>query len=172
MLPTIGTVSAHAIKKGNTIRLDKKEYLSIPSSFLGFVAGLIDGEGYIQITKTTKGFIAIKLVISIHLEDLSTLEYIQSVFKLGKLTVYKDLRSPTCKLIFNRRDLQEVIFPLFIHHKIFFLTETRRSQFNLAMYILINNIKQYDRISIESIPSNFDLPTTSQDYLNLAFFKN
>ena len=64
MLPTIGTVSAHALKKGNkNIRLDKKEYLSIPSSFIAFLAGLIDGDGYIQITRTKKGFITIKLVI-------------------------------------------------------------------------------------------------------------
>ena len=28
--------------------------------------------GYIQVTKTSKGFIAIRLVISLHLEDLST----------------------------------------------------------------------------------------------------
>jgi hypothetical protein len=31
MLPTIGTVSVHALKKNKkTIRLDKKEYCSIP----------------------------------------------------------------------------------------------------------------------------------------------
>jgi len=37
-LPTIGTVSVHALKKGNKIRssADKKEYLSIPSPFIAF----------------------------------------------------------------------------------------------------------------------------------------
>ena len=35
-----------------------------------------------------------KLVISLHLEDISTLEYINSILKLGKLNVYKDLKSP------------------------------------------------------------------------------
>src|SRR5947208_248941 len=55
VLPTIGTVSVHALKKGKKIRLDKKEYISIPYPFLAFLAGLIDGDGYIQITKTTKG---------------------------------------------------------------------------------------------------------------------
>ena len=93
ILPTIGTISPHALKKGKKdLRLDKQEYLSIPPSFLAFFVGLVDGDGYIQITKTTKGFIAIKLVISIHLDDISTLEYIQSVLKLGKLTVYRDLK--------------------------------------------------------------------------------
>jgi hypothetical protein len=67
------------LKKGKKIRLEKKEYLSIPSQFIAFLTGLIDGDGYIQITKTTKGFITIKLVIQLYLEDLFTLEYIHSV---------------------------------------------------------------------------------------------
>ena len=73
-LPTIGVIHQNALKKSNkALRLDKQEYISIPSSFLAFLAGLVDGDGYIQVTKTSKGFIAIKLVISLHLEDLSTL---------------------------------------------------------------------------------------------------
>jgi len=78
----------------------------ISSSFLAFLVGLIDGDGYIQITKPSKGYIAIKLVISLHLDDLSLLEYINSVLKLGKINIYKDLKSPTCKLVINRTDLQ------------------------------------------------------------------
>lgn len=174
MLPTIGTVSVHALKKGKkNIRLDKKEYLSIPPSFLAFLAGLIDGDGNIQVSRTTKGFITIKLVISIHLEDISTLEYIQSVLKLGKVTVYRDNRSPCCKLIINRTDLQEILFPLLLHHGILFLTETRRAQFDLAMFILKNDKKVYDQIpAIGNIPTLFKLPKTPSDYASLAFFKN
>lgn len=147
-LSTIGIISNKALTRGNKRRLEsqKQEYLSIPSSFLAFLAGLIDGDGNIQITKTTKGFIAIKLVLSLHLSDISTLKYIESVLKLGKVTEYKDLKSPSCKLIINRTDLQEVLFPLFLHHKIFFLTETRKTQFNLAIDILKNDIKLYDEI--------------------------
>jgi hypothetical protein len=174
ILPTIGSISIHALKKGNkSKRLDKKEYLSIPTSFLAFFAGFIDGDGYIQVTQTTKGYISIKLVISIHLEDISTLDYIQSVLKLGKITVYRDLKSPCCKLIINRTDLQEVIFPLLLHHGIFFLTDTRRAQFDLALYILKNEIKVYSLIpKKEDIPSTFDLPQKALDYVRLAFFKN
>ena len=173
VLPTIGTVNVHALKKGNKIRLDKEEFLSIPPSFLAFFVGLIDGDGYIQITRTTKGFIAIKLVIAIHLEDISTLNYIQSVLKIGKLTEYRDLRSPSCKLIINRTDLQEVVFPLLLYHNIFFLTDTRRAQFDLAMFILKNEIKIYNQISTTGdIPTYFKLPKTALDYTNLAFFKN
>ena len=174
LLPTIGTVNKNALKKGNkTIKLTKEQYLSIPPSFIAFMVGLIDGDGYIQITKTTKGFITIKLVISIHLEDISTLQYIHSVLKLGKITVYPDNRSPTCKLIINRTDLQEVLFPLFLYYNIFFLTSIRIAQFNLAMHILQQDIKMFDVIpSKESIPKIYVLPTTPLDYTKLSFFYN
>jgi len=174
LLPTIGTVNTNALKKGNkSVKLNKEVYLSIPPSFLSFLAGLIDGDGYIQITKTSKGFIAIKLVISVHLRDISTLEYIRSVINLGKITIYKDNKSPTCKLIINKTDLQEVLFPLLLYHNIFFLTETRNKQFNTAMVILEQDIKRFDFIpSINNIPKIFNLPVNPADYVKLSFFKN
>jgi hypothetical protein len=163
VLPTIGTVSTQALKKGKQLRLNKNEYLSIPYQFISFLVGLIDGDGYIQITKTTKGFITIKLVIGLGLDDLSTLEYIHSVLKLGKITIYRDYRNPICKLIINKTDLQEVVFPLLIYHNIFFLTNTRRDQFNLAIHIFKNNLKSFENIPsiINIVPSsilNFPLP--------------
>lgn len=174
-LPTIGTIHKNALRmlrRNKILRLDKQEYLSIPLSFLAFLVGLIDGDGYIQVTKTSKGFIAIKLVISLHLEDISTLEYIHSVLKLGKINVYKDLRSPTCKLVINKTDLQEILFPLLIYHKIFFLTTTRMDQFNLAMYIMKNDIKLYSQIpSLNNIPAVFEIKNPI-DYTLLHFFKN
>jgi hypothetical protein len=118
----------------------------IPYQFIAFLVGLIDGDGYIQITRTPKGYITIKLIIGLHLEDISTLEYIKSVLKIGKITINKDHRSPNCKLIINRTDLQEIFFPLLLHHDIFFLTETRKFQYNLSMYILKKDIKLYDEI--------------------------
>ena len=173
VLSTIGTVSPHALKKGKQIRLNKNEYLSLPYQFISFLVGLIDGDGYIQITKTTKGFITMKLVIGLGLDDLSTLEHIHSVLKLGKITICKDHLNPNCKLIINKTDLQEVVFPLLIHHNIFFLTNTRRNQFELAMYILKNNLKHFKNIpNINDISNTFNLPETASDYLNLKFFRN
>lgn len=173
LLPTIGVVHNNALKRNKNLRLDKEVYISMPSSFLAFLVGLIDGDGYIQITKTTKGFITMKLVISLHLEDISTLEYIYSVLKIGKINIYKDLRSPCCKLVINRTDLQEVLFPLLLYNNIYFLTETRVNQFNLAMYVLKNDIKLYDEIGdINNIPAIFKLPQNSFDYTLLPFFRN
>lgn len=174
LLPTIGYVNKNALKKGRKIiRSDKQEYISIPSSFIAFLVGLIDGDGYIQITKTPKGFITMKLIVSLHLNDISALEYITSVIKLGKINIYKDLKSPTCKLVINRTDLQEVLFPLLIYNKRFFLTNTRIDQFNLAMYILEKDLKMYNEIpNINDIPSVFNLPKNPLDYTLLHFFKN
>lgn len=174
ILPTIGIVHKNALKKGNkNIRLDKKSYILIPSSFLAFLAGLVDGDGYIQITKTSKGYITMKMVISLHLDDISTLEYIHSVLKLGKINIYKDLRSPTCKLVINKTDLQEILFPLLLYNNIYFLTDTRINQFNLAMYILKNDIKLYEEIiDINNIPTIFRLPYSPFDYTLLPFFRN
>ncbi len=136
-LETIGIVHKTAIKRGKfLLNIDKKEYLSIPFSFIAFLVGLLDGDGYIQISKTGKGYIAMKLVISLHLKDLTTLEYIKSVLNLGTINIYKDNKSPTCRLTINKTDLQEVFFPLLLYHNIYFLTNSRITQFNTAMYIL------------------------------------
>ena len=91
VLATIGTVSKQALKKERKLRLDKEKYLSIPSQFIAFLVGLIDGHGYIKIAKTTKGYIAIKLVIALSLEDISSLEYIYYVIKIGKIQIYQDI---------------------------------------------------------------------------------
>jgi hypothetical protein len=171
-LDTIGVVHKNALKRGKfLLKIDKKEYLSIPSSFIAFLVGLLEGDGYIQITKTGKGFIAMKLVISLHLKDLATLEYIRSVLKLGSISIYKDNLSPTCKLIINKTDLQEVFFPLLLYHNIYFLTNTRITQFNTAMYILKNDIKNFNDIPSE-IPNVFELPSTAKGYTELPFFLN
>ena len=175
LLPTIGTVNIHALKKGKKLRLNKEDYLSIPYQFIAFLVGFIDGNGYFQINKTPKGFITIKLVIVVQLIDISTLEYIHSVLKLGKITIYRDYKNQICKLTINRTDLQEVLFPLLLHHCIFFLTGNLKNQFNLAMYIFKNDIKNFDEITKDLTIDNtmfIEQPKKPLDYINLHFFKN
>jgi hypothetical protein len=169
-LPIIGLISSKVhINRKN--RLSSNEYISIPSSFIGFLVGFIDGDGYIQIVKTEKGYISLKLVISIHLEDISTLNYIQSVLKIGKITTYPNQKSPTCKLIFNKTELQEILFPLLFYHKIFFLTKIRRDQFNKAICIMEDDIKLFSEIP-ETPKTVNDLPINPEGYLELSYFKN
>lgn len=171
-LPTIGIISPYALKNGRKKRLDKNNFLSIPYSFLSMLVGLIDGDGYILIHKTAKGYIKINLTISLNIRDLSVLQYIQSVLNLGKITIYPKNDEPdTCKLIINRTDLQEIFLPLLIHHKLFFLTDRRREQYDKVMMILQNDIKLFSEIPTK-IPEIFPLPNTPFKYTTLPFFNN
>lgn len=171
-LPTIGLISPHALKKGKKIRSDKSKFLSIPNSFLAKLVGFIDGDGYILIHKTEKGFIKINLTISLDIRDLSLLHHIQSTLGIGIIKTYPKTKNPdTCKLVINRTDLQEILFPLLIHHNLFFLTNTRREQYNKAMYILENNIKLFSEIP--KIPPILNpLPKTAIGYISITFFNN
>lgn len=173
ILPTIGTLSPHAYKKDIKKKINKSDYLTIPPQFLSYLVGLIDGDGYLGVNSSATGNIGINLTIQLHLDDLSTLEYIHSVLKLGRIKIYKDQRSPNARFILNKTELQDVFFPLLKYHSIFFLTENRRSQFNLAMFIFENNIKNFDQIpNYVETPSFSILPANSLGYLNLPFFKN
>jgi len=170
-LPNIGKVSIHAFKKGRVKRSekDKIEFLSIPYPFLAMLIGLIDGDGCIIIHETTKGYIKINLSIVFNIRDLSILQYIHSILKLGKITVYS--KFDICKLIINRTDIQEIFFPLILHHKLYFLTNNRREQFNKAMYILQNELKMFTEIP-SIIPIMFPLPESALGYTKLPFFNN
>lgn len=170
-LPVIGTINYKSRpSKSKLNRLSQAEYLCIPKSFLAFLIGFIDGDGYIGI-RNNRNNIQIYLSISLHLDDISVLNYIQSVLKFGKIYSYPDRKSPTVKLIFSKSELQEVLFPLMSHHGLFFLTNTRRAQFNLAMYIINNDIKKYTDIPSVA-PVIQELPTSPLEYANLSFFKD
>jgi len=152
------------------------------------LVGFIDGDGYISITKSTKGFITLNLTISLHIKDLSVLQYIQTVLGIGRINLYPKsgkqdtaraqratYRPPkgpdTCKLIINKTDLQEVLFPLFLHHNLLFLTNTRREQFDKAIFILQNGITLFSAIPAV-VPSMYPIPSTASGYRNLPFFNN
>jgi hypothetical protein len=83
LLPTIGIVRTGALRgtKARTLA-DKMYSLDIPYQFLSMLVGLIDGDGYIQITRAGR-YVLIQLVISLHIDELPMLEYIRSVIKVG-----------------------------------------------------------------------------------------
>jgi LAGLIDADG endonuclease len=134
--------------------------------------GLIDGDGYISITKTSKGYIRINLIISLNIRDLPLLEYIKSILKTGNINTYpKTKEKNTCKLVINSTDLKEIFFPLLIYHKLYFLTDTRRKQYDKAMFLFKKNIKLYSEIPI-NIPLMNEKLGSPKDYINLPFFNN
>jgi len=170
ILPTIGTVNNKALRRA-IFRTDyeKQKALNISYSFLSILIGLIDGDGYISITKTPKGFIRIQLIISLDIRDLDLINYIYSVLKVGRIDKYPKIN--TVKLIISRTDLQMIVFPLIIYHNLYFLTNIRRVQFDKAIFILQNEIKKYSELPIV-IPVYNNLPQTAEDYSKLPFFHN
>jgi hypothetical protein len=172
LLDTIGIVSPHANKKGRKAMINKNKFLTIPSSFLAMLVGLIDGDGYISATKTPKGYIRVNLIISLDIRDLPLLEYIKSILVIGNINTYPKVKEKnTCKLVINSTDLKEIFFPLLIHHKLFFLTDTRQKQYDKAMFLFKNNINLYSEIPT-SIPSVNLRLNSAEDYINLSFFNN
>lgn len=172
LLDTIGIVNPHAYKKGRKLINNKDKFLSISYSFLSMLVGLIDGDGYISITKTLKGYIRINLIISLDIRDLAMLVYIKSILKVGKINTYpKNKVKKTCKLVINSTDLKEIFFPLLVYHKLFFLTDVRQKQFNKAMFLFKKNINLYSEIPV-NIPLINQILNKAEDYINLPFFNN
>lgn len=169
-LPKIGVFNLKS-RTNRSKRLSEAEYLLIPSSFLAFLVGVIDGDGHINISKSSLNTIKFNLTISIHLDDIALLNYIHSVLKIGIINKYPHRKSPTVRLEINKTDLHEILFPLLLYHEIFFLTKPRRAQFNMAMYILNNNITKFYKLP-KVAPITFKLPTSIEGYTNLSFFKN
>ena len=168
---------------------DKQAFLSSISYDFMSMLGLIDGDGYIAITKIGLDNIRMELVLSVDIKDLKLLQYIKNVLKIGRINEYPNIS--TAKLIIGKvavikssillGPLQEVLFPLILHYKLFFLTDTLicpvsrretgqiRKQFNLCMSgPLQNNITKFSSIpSIDTIKDLFTLPKSSIGYVNL-----
>ena len=169
-LPKIGTFNMKS-RANRSNRLSEAEYLSIPKSFIAFLVGFIDGDGYILVNKSEKGYIGIKLLISIHLDDIAVLNYIQSVLKLGRIYTFPKHKSPCARLVLSKTDLQEVLFPLLVYHGIYFLTETRRAQYHMAMHALTHDIKIHSELP-KVAPVLQELPKFGEGYVQLSFFKD
>jgi len=170
VLPTIGRVNSKALHRA-TLRTenDKRDALNISYSFLSMLMGLIDGDGYLSITKTPAGYIRIQLIISLNMRELDFIKYIHSVLKVGRVDRFPKIN--TVKFIISRTDLQIIVFPLILHHNLYFLTDTRRAQFDKLMFILLNGIKKYSELPIV-IPVYNKLPETAKGYTKLPFFLN
>lgn len=141
--------------------------------------GLVDGDGYISIIKTTRGYIAINLVVSLDSGDLKLLKYIQCELGIGRIEgpylkkTTGHTGKETVRLVFNATELQYILFPLILHHGLFFLTYTRKAQFDKALHIISKDILKYEDLGTSfSHPflETTQLPSTSVKYTQLPFF--
>lgn len=126
--------------------------------------GVVDGDGYIITTQTTKGYISCQLVIRLTISDAPMLREMQNVLKIGRVITYPN--SNTAVLIIGRVDLQEVFFPLIQYHNLFFLTYRGRQQYERAMSIIEQNITRFTDIPLTA-PQLSPLPTSAQGYVSL-----
>lgn len=172
VLPTIGTINWRALR-GQKPLANKEKFLALPHPLLATLVGLIDGDGYIAVN-AQNGYVAISLVIGLDVADHAMLLQLQAQLGFGRVTgpVRNKDGTTTVKLIFSKTELQELLLPLMVHHNLFFLTATRRQQFNKLMYAIANGITRY-----ADMPGTYPesalqpaLPTTAAGYANLHFF--
>lgn len=173
-LPTIGKINVSAMRGKKCRTSQDKLYFvsSVSYSFLSIFIGLIDGDGYIAITKShRRDYISIQIVLSVDIKDVELVKFIKQVLNIGRINIYPNVK--TAKFVVGKVDLQQVLFPLIVHHKLFFLTKTRRQQFNLCMHLLENNIIKFKDIpNSNNVKDLFVLPKFSCEYVSLPFFNN
>lgn len=144
-------------------------FLLVPKSLVAFLAGLVDGDGYIACLSTTKGFISIQLVIKLTIADAPMLYQLQAALGLGRVVTYP--KHGTATLIFSRVELQEVLFPLLMYHGIVFLTDTRRAQYDMAVFIMLSGLTRYNDLPSQA-PVVSALPSTAEGYLAFPWFSD
>ena len=75
-LPAIGNINWRALRGRKPLEA-KIRFLYILFPFLAMVVGLIDGDGYIAVTKKAKGYIEILLVLALDIRDMDLLTHIR-----------------------------------------------------------------------------------------------
>lgn len=101
-MSTIGKVNESALR-GKKSRTDqeKQAFLSsISYEFMSMFIGLIDGHGYIAITKIGLDNIRMELILSVDIKDLKLLQHIKNVLKIGRINEYPNIS--TAKLIIGK----------------------------------------------------------------------
>jgi len=127
-------------------------------------------------------FASISLLITLIHTELPLLILIKDTLGIGRIVgPYKNPKGEdTISLIFNKTELQQVLFPLFIYHGrgfaelIFFLTYDRRAQYAKAIFLMEQGLTKMSDLPLlsETIKSKFifSLPNSPLGYLNLPFF--
>ena len=89
----------------------RKKQSTLPNldkSFLSFLVGIIDGDGYIHMRKRSSGYIEFNLVITFHNRDLLTFEYIIENLKFG---VIRKINPTLSKLVIYNLELKYILTP-------------------------------------------------------------
>lgn len=123
-------------------------------NFMSKFIGIVDGDGYIEIgpqkqyNKSTnnlaKSTIRARLVIRLHERDETLLNHLTNVLGVGSISKLSSVNQ--IRLIFNKKDLTDIIIPLMNLYNLQFLTFNRAKQFTLLNYIITNRIVHWQDI--------------------------
>ena len=156
---------------------DKERLLKIPLSYLARLAGIIDGDGYIAVVASDaiRQYASIFLRITLIHTELSMLIDIIKILGIGRITgPYRNNKGQDIvSLTINKTELQQVLFPLFFHHSIFFLTSVRITQYQKAIFLMESGLNKLSDLP-NTLPISiyyFPFPVKGSDYLVLPFFR-
>jgi len=145
-------------------------YLSISYRDIAVFVGLIDGDGSIIISKNSKDTNGISAVLSInlHVRDYEFLLKLQRKFRIGNVRI----NGSFAVYVISRTELQDVLFPLMIHHGIEFLNKGRKTQFLRFQYIVEREriVFYHELPSGKDLAHHLHLPATPKDYIKLPYF--
>jgi len=144
--------------------------------FMAMFVGFVDGDGYFDIgeqkqyNKNTlaKSTIRIRLSMNVHVRDLSLLEYFVKTLGVGKIDIMSGERNQI-RVIFYKKDLLTVIFPLMKEYDLKFLTYQRAKQFALMNYILKNSITYWIDVNFKVFMFDFK-KLGVEDLIKLDYF--
>lgn len=145
--------------------------------FMSMFIGFIDGDGYFDIgeqkqynkrsKELVKSTIRIRLAINVHNRDLPLLKYFVKVLGVGKIGEMSNRNQ--VRVIFYKKDLVKVIIPLMKKNNLEFLTLERSKQYALLIYILDNNIMEWDKVCLKELSINLNNHNVMY-YLELDYF--
>lgn len=152
---------------------DKERLLKIPLSYLARLAGIIDGDGLAS--DAIRQYASIFLRITLIHTELSMLIDIIKILGIGRITgPYRNNKGQDIvSLTINKTELQQVLFPLFFHHSIFFLTSVRITQYQKAIFLMESGLNKLSDLP-NTLPISiyyFPFPVKGSDYLVLPFFR-
>lgn len=114
---------------------------------------------------------AFLLSLRSHLRSLMHLCYTLSKNNLILVCTNLNTNTNTVKFTINRKDLQEVFFPLLSYHGLFFITDARRAQYDRVVYVIKHGLTRFTEIPA-TVPSLYPLPITAAGYIGLPFFND
>lgn len=140
----------------NSIIYDKNHKLNTDNPIYAYIVGLIEGNGWINITKKGK-YLLYEIGIEISNKDIQLIHKIKNILGVGLIIIknrkIKDglYNNIVIFRIRNKNHLKNIIIPIFDKYNI--LTN-KQYDYLFFKENLLNNVKHYDKLSLYIRPNN------------------